>query len=575
MSNARKLIDRRQTIGNVVTSVESQRHLVSQFARTTGDKSENYNVISGQQNYSINITNLDNNSNNKYNKSPQATRILARRNSSNSSVDSASSEFFSRLAALQLSEEQESFSRTRRHPQQELSRFGGADQSNGRHTRHLLARFHLWRSRSESRRASSASGSSTIDSNISLRDTMTGEQLVESRQEQQPTNCDRLHMSDNELGLQAENAPIQTNCLTQQPQLQQLDPQLALPSNQRQRNISFLGEDDNNHSEGAPGTASPTGGLASHRNNQQQIESPTLTATNTNATTITMSPSSLSSMSPLTGDAASERRLWQSFVMPLVLGCVIFLVAIWTRQVSLALSNDTIIMIMILAAVFIVMSGVAFWLSYDQQLEEAIQSGGQANQLTYCQHHAINGLERPTTPSGHNHHNNHHQHHRHHPNHDHSNYNDNNHNHNHMATGDPQLGHLVTIDGHKCCAQLLDCLPPDYYSAMRNSLPVNLFYTNSSGDFPLSKSSDASAYKLTTTKVFLGQEFDQLSDIQSLSNFSLPPSYDELSLAIDMPVDDMISNCYVSPQEDEQRADGSGTSGSSGGGGGSTSTSNR
>lgn len=151
-------------------------------------------------------------------------------------------------------------------------------------------------------------------------------------------------------------------------------------------------------------------------------------------------------------------RLWQSFVVPLVLACIIFLLVIWTRQISLVLVNDTIIMVFILSSIFVLMSAIAFWLAQDQKrlelaAEELADSGlgglaaeqPQPAQRSFrhhqCRHSHTAHLETYC----------HHQH-----------------RHRHIHR-DPILVH------NKCCGlALVDCRPPDYYSALENSLPVEL-----------------------------------------------------------------------------------------------------
>ena len=167
------------------------------------------------------------------------------------------------------------------------------------------------------------------------------------------------------------------------------------------------------------------------------------------------------------GEGIQPRRLWQSLVLPLVLACIIFLVALWTRQISLALTNDTILMLIILMGVFVVMSGVAFWLSCEQQLQQArqridehVDEEAHQQRLCHCQHHHSN----------HNSHNND-------INNDINNNNNNNHHHHHHRPESHQHcphGQCRPASNKCCRLALLDCRPPDYHWALANSLPVSL-----------------------------------------------------------------------------------------------------
>lgn len=147
-------------------------------------------------------------------------------------------------------------------------------------------------------------------------------------------------------------------------------------------------------------------------------------------------------------EAISEKKLWQSLVMPIILGCIIFLIALWTRQISLVLVNDTIVMIIILAAVFIIMSGFAFWFAQDQQFGDRSIREEEQQQDIHQHHHRL------------------------------SIRNANHETHcprlmiNRQAIPDPSGG-----EASKCCGiAIIDCQPPDYYSAMRNSIPLDLNY---------------------------------------------------------------------------------------------------
>lgn len=128
-------------------------------------------------------------------------------------------------------------------------------------------------------------------------------------------------------------------------------------------------------------------------------------------------------------EAISERKLWQSLVMPLVLGCLIFLVVVWTRQISLVLLDDTVVMIFILGSVFILMSGIAFWLAQDQSVGQTCNQNQTENSSRRSSRHSC----------GHNRYQ------------EQSNLN------------------------KRCDLSTIECQPPDYYSALRDSFPVDVY----------------------------------------------------------------------------------------------------
>lgn len=178
----------------------------------------------------------------------------------------------------------------------------------------------------------------------------------------------------------------------------------------------------------------------------------------------------------------SEKKLWQTLVLPFVLGSIIFLVAIWSHQISLALMSDTMTMILIVGSVFIVMSAMAYWLSYDRPLTESAE-GQQSEQHRYsgnlpnCCHH-LHDLETQLSSD-------HHQHH------------------------------------HESCdkcyrVSIIDFQPPDYYSAMKNSTPVGLYL----------EENEKSLAKNTTNNVELNADVD---DYQLSSGCSSPPKYYQLN----------------------------------------------
>lgn len=223
---------------------------------------------------------------------------------------------------------------------------------------------------------------------------------------------------------------------------------------------------------------------------------------------------------------APTKRLWQSLVLPLVLGCVIFLVALWTRQMSLALTDDTIVMMMILMAVFIIMSGVAFWLSCDQhfqaiqqQQQHHHQSHGEdelaarareqsASGLhTYCQHcqlHRANqggGESSSNNPTGH------------HP----------------LGAVCPAMWPMRD-EGTKCtCAiSMIDCQPPDYYSALRDSSPIH--HSNNHLYFQRFGCPSQMVVWAQHAAGEEGQQQQQQSGDNLKELYLLPPSYEELQM---------------------------------------------
>lgn len=154
-------------------------------------------------------------------------------------------------------------------------------------------------------------------------------------------------------------------------------------------------------------------------------------------------------------ESLSERKLWQSLVMPLVLGCIIFLVIIWTRQISLVLMDDTIVMIVILGSVFILMSGIAFWLAQDQSMTENNNNQDQERQQQISTSNHDWSTTSTTSESN-----------RHHCRFQHRSAL------NHQHSGGNQ--HQIE-DDKRYNVSVIECQPPDYYSAMRNSFPVDIY----------------------------------------------------------------------------------------------------
>lgn len=182
----------------------------------------------------------------------------------------------------------------------------------------------------------------------------------------------------------------------------------------------------------------------------------------------------------------ANRKLWQSLVTPIVLGCVIFLVALWTRQLSLVLLNDTLAMIFILAAVFVTMSGLAFWLAQEPK------GGGDGSQVNNFQSTTPSHTCRPSSSS--------------------SALN---------ATNCPHCSsHNQNVVGaSKCCdLAVIDCEPPDYWLALLESKPIQFHDQEDNSNNNIYQQYDSSARSL-------------ILRVESPSSMHCPPSYDELTIS--------------------------------------------
>lgn len=209
-------------------------------------------------------------------------------------------------------------------------------------------------------------------------------------------------------------------------------------------------------------------------------------------TSTTNMPFATSIMPDNLSESLSERKLWQSLVMPLILGCIIFSVVIWTRQISLVLMDDTIVMIVILGTVFILMSGIAFWLAQDQSMmENNCDEEQQRADLSSNHQNCSSATDEQTR-----HHNCRYQHHT-------SNSNHNN--------------------NKRCNVSIIECQPPDYYSAMKNSYPVGIYTKESAKEYALEL---ANINPNTDLKHLAVQQIDSNN---SPAELDPPPSYQEWS----------------------------------------------
>lgn len=280
----------------------------------------------------------------------------------------------------------------------------------------------------------------------------------------------------------------------------------------------------------------------------------------------------------LAGETLREtKRLWQNLVLPLVLGCIIFLLVVWTKQISLVLLNDTIVMVIILGAVFIIMSALAFWLAQDQQFQQnQTQVGSEEEEedlannhhLHHHQHHCAS-IRRANESSQHlesycqRHLNHHHR----------NNYNQQQQRYNNLLSSlalsngarrsqrrqqQQVITNAVGDDGsemvHKCCdsISIIDCHPPDYYSAIEHSYPVSLAMGSDIVKLDLNEEENQTNNLQQSSCSFAASSQQQSSSANSDNNSSSssfpssssspppPPPFVELEIA-------NLSNCYEHP----------------------------
>lgn len=197
---------------------------------------------------------------------------------------------------------------------------------------------------------------------------------------------------------------------------------------------------------------------------------------------------------PNMDEMITERRLWQSLVMPFVIGCVIFLAAVWTHQISLALKSDTLVMVAILGAAFIVMAAIAFWLASDQHLVgDSVGADDDLGEPSYHRGISLEDFE----------HNAHCQRHR-------------DADRRRLARDSHSAASWSEDGTNKCYSiSIIDCQPPDYYSAMRNSIPVKLLAS-------FEDINGRAHEEATSSTDSRGQDQEFILDV-------FPPSYEELA----------------------------------------------
>lgn len=198
---------------------------------------------------------------------------------------------------------------------------------------------------------------------------------------------------------------------------------------------------------------------------------------------------------PNMDEIITEKRLWQSLVMPFVIGCVIFFAAVWTHQISLALKSDTLVMVAVLAAAFIVMAAIAFWLASDQQLSgDSIEADDDLGEPSYHRGISLEDFE----------HNAHCQRHR-------------DADWRRLARDSQSTSSWSEEGANKCYSiSIIDCQPPDYYSAMRNSIPVKLL--------PSFEDINGRVHEEATSSADSRRRHDQEFILDAC-----PPSYEELA----------------------------------------------
>lgn len=165
-------------------------------------------------------------------------------------------------------------------------------------------------------------------------------------------------------------------------------------------------------------------------------------------------------------DRMSKRRLCQTLLLPVILGLLIFLAALCSHQVNLtAISYDALVMIVALTIILIVMSSLAMWATYDNaddsnENERPIVMDNLRYHSYFDAtifHNCIDALIENRRPTG--------------------------------STN----------------VAVIDCKPPDYYNAIRNSKPV-------------AKTPDSKPI------------IDQTNHSQS--DYSFPPKYSDLDILL-------------------------------------------
>lgn len=163
----------------------------------------------------------------------------------------------------------------------------------------------------------------------------------------------------------------------------------------------------------------------------------------------------------------SGKKMCQRLAVPIVLSCILFMVTLWSRQASLVFLKDTLLMLFILGTIFIIMSGVAFWLAQERELDSINQD---------CDH-----LNQPPEAG------------------------------NRISDYLPEHGRLdTTTDVERCpkcyMISIIESEPPEYYAALENSIPIKIMYDN--------HQIDSSDTKSITSRETLPPNYDDLNCIE-------------------------------------------------------------
>lgn len=138
--------------------------------------------------------------------------------------------------------------------------------------------------------------------------------------------------------------------------------------------------------------------------------------------------------------SSDDGKLWQGLVAPIVLSCTLLVIILWSRQASLVFIKDTLVMLFILGLIFVIMSGVAFWLAKEKEPESTVQENTQCHHETrdYPSHSTSSHLE-----------------------------------------ADPDSRAPILNRCFKCDKiAFIDSKPPEYYTALKNSVPIDVLFDN-------------------------------------------------------------------------------------------------
>lgn len=191
---------------------------------------------------------------------------------------------------------------------------------------------------------------------------------------------------------------------------------------------------------------------------------------------------------------AIAKKLWQSVVIPFVLGCSIFLVAVWTHQISMVLVKETIMTLVLLGFAFIIMTTFAFWLAQSQSVSPTCTNGAPPTSESHQHYHHFRHLSPPVLWSN-------------------------------VPLADPPVHECADARSNgraSCCSiAIIDCQPPEYHSALENSYPVSLLDSQPC----LEKKSDSRDEYTKEESLAL----QHLSELHSRS--PPPPTYDDWATA--------------------------------------------